>query len=247
MQIIVLTLFPEMFDPIINTSILKRAVEKKLVKIDLVDIRDYTKDKHKKVDDTPFGGGAGMVMAVQPVSDALLSQQGENKRVIYLSPRGKILDQGLLTELAKEEELILLCGHYEGMDQRVLDRFQIEEVSIGDYILTGGELPAMVLMDSLIRLLPGVLSGEESAEEESIYMGLLEYPHYTKPRSYEGMEVPEILFGGNHKVISLWKLEEALRLTKKRRPDLYEAFKNEREIGLTKEEKALLEKVDNED
>lgn len=247
MQIIVLTLFPEMFDPIINTSILKRAVEKKLVKIDLVDIRDYTKDKHKKVDDTPFGGGAGMVMAVQPVSDALLSQQGENKRVIYLSPRGKILDQELLTELAKEEELILLCGHYEGMDQRVLDRFQIEEVSIGDYILTGGELPAMVLMDSLIRLLPGVLSGEESAEEESIYMGLLEYPHYTKPRSYEGMEVPEILFGGNHKVISLWKLEEALRLTKKRRPDLYEAFKNEREIGLTKEEKALLEKVDNED
>ena len=186
-------------------------------------------------------------MAVQPVSDALLSQQGENKRVIYLSPRGKILDQELLTELAKEEELILLCGHYEGMDQRVLDRFQIEEVSIGDYILTGGELPAMVLMDSLIRLLPGVLSGEESAEEESIYMGLLEYPHYTKPRSYEGMEVPEILFGGNHKVISLWKLEEALRLTKKRRPDLYEAFKNEREIGLTKEEKALLEKVDNED
>ena len=183
-----------------------------------------------------------MVMMADPIFGALNSIDARGKKILYMSTRGNILDQTKIQQLAEEEELTILCGHYEGVDQRVLDHFDMEEVSIGDYILTGGELPAMVLIDTVARLIPGVLAGEDSATEESIYSGLLEYPQYTKPRSYEGMDVPEILVGGNHKLIYLWKFEQSLRLTRELRPDLFEDFvKNSKK--LTKDEHKVLEKV----
>ena len=212
MKINVLTLFPEMFTAVTG-SILGRACEKGIITFNFINIRDFSNDKHKKVDDYPFGGGPGMVMMADPIFGALNSIDARGKKILYMSPRGNILDQTKIQQLAEEEELTILCGHYEGVDQRVLDHFDMEEVSIGDYILTGGELPAMVLIDTVARLIPGVLAGEDSATEESIYSGLLEYPQYTKPRSYEGMDVPEILVGGNHKLIYLWKFEQSLRLT----------------------------------
>ena len=223
MKINVLTLFPEMFTAVTG-SILGRACEKGIITFNFINIRDFSNDKHKKVDDYPFGGGPGMVMMADPIFGALNSIDARGKKILYMSPRGNILDQTKIQQLAEEEELTILCGHYEGVDQRVLDHFDMEEVSIGDYILTGGELPAMVLIDTVARLIPGVLAGEDSATEESIYSGLLEYPQYTKPRSYEGMDVPEILVGGNHKLIYLWKFEQSLRLTREMRPDLFEEF-----------------------
>lgn len=241
MNIQVLTLFPEMFTAV-KSSILGKAEEKGLLSISLTNIRDYTVDKHNRADEYPFGGGAGMVMMADPVFRAMEAVDAEGKRAIYLSPRGRILDQPKIEELAKEEELILLCGHYEGVDQRILDYWNMEEISIGDYILTGGELPAMVLIDSVARMIPEVLKNAHSARDESIYSGLLEYPQYTKPRQYRGMEVPEVLVSGNHKLIGLWKLEQSLVLTKERRPDLFERFV-EKSGGLTKEEKRLLEKI----
>ena len=241
MKINVLTLFPEMFTAVTG-SILGRACEKGIITFNFINIRDFSNDKHKKVDDYPFGGGPGMVMMADPIFGALNSIDARGKKILYMSPRGNILDQTKIQQLAEEEELTILCGHYEGVDQRVLDHFDMEEVSIGDYILTGGELPAMVLIDTVARLIPGVLAGEDSATEESIYSGLLEYPQYTKPRSYEGMDVPEILVGGNHKLISLWKFEQSLRLTRELRPDLFEDFvKNSKK--LTKDEHKVLEKV----
>ena len=241
MKINVLTLFPEMFTAVTG-SILGRACEKGIITFNFINIRDFSNDKHKKVDDYPFGGGPGMVMMADPIFGALNSIDARGKKILYMSPRGNILDQTKIQQLAEEEELTILCGHYEGVDQRVLDHFDMEEVSIGDYILTGGELPAMVLIDTVARLIPGVLAGEDSATEESIYSGLLEYPQYTKPRSYEGMDVPEILVGGNHKLIYLWKFEQSLRLTRELRPDLFEDFvKNSKK--LTKDEHKLLEKV----
>lgn len=241
MQIDVLTLFPEMFAPV-RLSMLKKAQEKGLLKIRLIDIRDYSRDKHHKTDDTPFGGGNGMVMMADPISGAMEAVHAEKKRVLYMSPRGRILDRELIIELSKEEELVILCGHYEGVDQRALDLWHCEEVSIGDYVLTGGELPAMVLIDSVARLIPGVLANMDAAVEESVYSGLLEYPQYTQPRKFRDRDVPEVLLGGNHKSIALWRFEQALRLTKKLRPDLYDEFlKNHGD--LTKEQQKVMEKT----
>ena len=241
MKINVLTLFPEMFSAVTG-SILGKAAQKGLLEFNFINIRDFSNDKHSKADDYPFGGGPGMVMLADPIFGALNSIDAKGKKILYMSPRGQVLNQELITELSQEGELTILCGHYEGVDQRVLDYWEMEEVSIGDYVLTGGELAAMVLIDSVARLIPGVLAGEESAMEESIYSGLLEYPQYTKPRSYEGMDVPEVLVSGNHKLIHLWKFEKSLELTKKNRPDLFEAFvKNHGD--LTKDEQKVLEKV----
>lgn len=242
MKIDVLTLFPEMFTPVTESSILGRASEKNIIDIRLTDIRDFSKDKHNKADDYPFGGGGGMVMSVDPIFGAMESVKAENKKVIYMSPRGKILDGDKIKELSKLDEIVILCGHYEGVDQRVLDYWDAEEISIGDYVLTGGELPAMVLIDSVARLLPDVLGNENSALDESVYSGLLEHPQYTKPREYRGMRVPEVLVSGNHKLIALWKFRNALMLTKERRPDLFEAFVN-KEREFTKDEARILEEI----
>lgn len=241
MNIDILTLFPEMFTAV-TSSILGKAGEKGILDIRLTNIRDYSMDKHKKADDYPFGGGAGMVLLADPVFRAMEAVKAEGKRSLYMSPRGRILNQELIQQLAQEKELVILCGHYEGVDQRILDYWNMEEVSIGDYVLTGGELPAMVLIDSVARMIPDVLSSSHAALDESVYSGLLEYPQYTKPRNYRDMEVPEVLVSGNHKNIHLWKLEQSLRLTKQRRPDLFRKFLSKGE-SLTKEEKKLLEKI----
>lgn len=242
MKINVLTLFPEMFTAVTESSILGKAGEKGILDINLINIRDFSLDKHKKADDYPYGGGLGMVMLAQPIFDALKSIDAKGKKIMYMSPRGKILDQAKIEELAELDEMVILCGHYEGVDQRVIDYWGMEEVSIGDYILTGGELPAMVLIDSVSRFVPEVLGTKESATEESIYSGLLEHDQYTKPREYEGLEVPEVLFGGNHKLIHLWQLRSSLELTKERRPDLWEAYLA-KEKNLSKDEKKILEEI----
>lgn len=242
MKINVLTLFPEMFTAVTETSILGKAGDKGLLDINLINIRDFSKDKHHKADDTPFGGGPGMVMTAQPIFDALNSIDAQNKKAIYMSPRGSVLNQQKIEELVETDEVVILCGHYEGVDQRVLDHFNMEEISIGDYILTGGELPAMVLIDSVARFIPEVLGNHQSTSDESIYSGLLECNQYTKPRNYEGLDVPEVLTNGNHKLIHLWQYENALELTKERRPDLWQKYL-EKEKDLTKDEKKILEKV----
>lgn len=214
----ILTLFPEMFEGI-KQSIIGKAIEKELIEINLINIRDFSKDKHKKVDDTPYGGGAGMVMRPDVVYDAYESIKSNNAKVIYLSPKGKTLNQEKVKELAKENHIILLCGHYEGIDQRVLDEIVDEEISIGDYVLTGGEIPAMVLIDSVSRYVEGVITSE-SVEEESFSNGLLEYPQYTRPEIFLDKKVPEILLSGHHENIKKWREEQALKITKQNRPDL---------------------------
>lgn len=240
-----------MFTAVTESSILGRAGEKGILDINLINIRDFSTDKHNKADDYPFGGGVGMVMLPQPVFDALKSlEPGESekesetpkKKMIYMSPRGRILDREKIEELAEVEEMTILCGHYEGVDQRIIDEWDMEEISIGDYILTGGELAAMVLIDSISRFIPEVLGTKESATEESVYSGLLEYNQYTKPREYEGLAVPEVLLNGNHKLIHLWQYENSLRLTKERRPDLFAAYV-EKAKDLTKDEKKILEEI----
>ena len=218
MKFDVLTLFPEMFD-CLNQSIIGRSTEKELIDINLVNIRDFSKNKHKKVDDTPYGGGSGMVMMPDVVYRAFQSVESEKAKVIYMSPQGKTLDQKKVEDLAKQEHLIILCGHYEGIDQRVLDKIVDEEISIGDYVLTGGEIPAMVLIDSVSRYVKGVLN-EDSVKEESFSNGLLEYPQYTRPEVFEGDKVPEILLSGNHQNIEKWRREKSFEITKKKRPDL---------------------------
>ena len=218
MKFDVLTLFPEMFE-ILNQSIIGKAIEKDLIDINLINIRDFSKDKHKKVDDTPYGGGAGMIMKPDVVYDAYQSVKDANAKVIYMSPQGKPLNQKKVEELSKENHLIILCGHYEGIDQRVLDKIVDEEISIGDYVLTGGEIPAMVLIDSVSRYVEGVLK-EESVKEESFSNGLLEYPQYTRPEVFEGMKVPEVLLSGHHENIEKWRKEKSLEMTKKKRPDI---------------------------
>lgn len=238
MKINILTLFPEMFTPL-QESMLGRAREKGILDINLINIRDYTEDKHNRVDDTPFGGGAGMVMQVQPILSAYRENHLQGP-CLYMSPRGKILNGEMAESLSRQEEITILCGHYEGVDQRALDLLQAEEVTIGDYILTGGELPAMVLVDTVARFLDGVLAGEESVKEESVYSGLLEYPHYTKPREVEGLAVPEVLVSGNHEKIDLWRYEKSLEITKERRPDLFREYL-ESEPSLSKKEKKILE------
>lgn len=238
MKINILTLFPEMFTPL-QESMLGRAREKGILDINLINIRDYTEDKHNRVDDTPFGGGAGMVMQVQPILSAYRENHLQGS-CLYMSPRGKMLNGEMAESLSRQEEITILCGHYEGVDQRALDLLQAEEVTIGDYILTGGELPAMVLVDTVARFLDGVLAGEESVKEESVYSGLLEYPHYTKPREVEGLAVPEVLVSGNHEKIDLWRYEKSLEITKERRPDLFREYV-ESEPSLSKKEKKILE------
>lgn len=218
MKFNVLTLFPEMFSAL-NESIIGRGKEKRLIDINLINIRDFSKNKHKKVDDTPYGGGAGMVMEPTVVYDAYCSVKEQNAKVIYMSPQGKTLNQQLVQDLAKEENIILLCGHYEGIDQRVLDEIVDEEISIGDYVLTGGELPAMVLIDSVSRYVKGVLK-EESVQEESFTNGLLEYPQYTRPEIFLGKRVPEVLLSGHHENIKEWRRKQSLINTYLKRPDL---------------------------
>ena len=218
MKFDVLTLFPEMFKSL-DESIIGRAVEKGLIEINLINIRDFSKNKHKKVDDTPYGGGAGMVLMPDVVYDAYSSVKEDNAKVIYLSPQGKVLNQNKVKELSKENHLILLCGHYEGIDQRVLDEIVDEEISIGDYVLTGGELPAMVLIDSVSRYVEGVLS-EDSTKEESFSNNLLEYPQYTRPEEFKGKKVPEVLLSGHHENIKKWREQKSLEITKQKRPDL---------------------------
>lgn len=225
MRIDVLSLFPEMFEPI-KQSILKRAVDAGKIEINVINIRDYSKDKHKKCDDYTFGGGPGMLMMPQPIYDAITSIDGyKSAHKIYLSPKGETFCQQKSKELAKFEHIILLCGHYEGVDQRIIDLLIDEEISIGDYVLTGGELPAMVLIDSVSRLIGGVLGGIESAEIESFENNLLEYPQYTKPREFMGLSVPEILLSGDHKKIDEWRREQSELITKQKRPDLFKNYK----------------------
>ena len=242
MKITILTIFPEMFAPL-HLSMLGRAEKAGLLDIREVDIRSYSKNKHHNTDDAPYGGGAGMVMLAQPIVDAMRDVQGEHfaGRRIYLSPRGKTLTQAKVEELAKEEELILLCGHYEGVDQRALDLCIDEEISIGDYILTGGELGAMVLVDSVARLVPGVLGCEESAQTESFSSGLLEHPQYTRPREFEGMTVPEPLLNGNHAHIQDWQLSESLYITLRRRPEMAKKFLAGRK--LTRHQRKVIDAV----
>lgn len=266
MTIDILTIFPEMFDSFLNTSIIGRAREKGLITIEATDIRPFSASKHKNTDDYPFGGGAGMLMMAQPIADAIKAvcakrdiacrdntafpavsmeksgmdheREGENqkKRVrrIYMSPRGVPLTQKLAQELSKDDELILLCGHYEGVDQRVLDKYIDMEISIGDYVLTGGEMAAMVVADCVARLIPGVLGSDESSQDESFSdEGLLEYPQYTRPRVFEGMEVPQVLLDGNHAKINEWRRMKAIETTLERRPELIE------KANLTEKEKKV--------
>ncbi len=237
MKFDVLTLFPEMFMSL-KQSIIGKAEEKQLININLINIRDFSKDKHKKVDDTPYGGGAGMVMKADVVYDAYKSIQSEDAKVIYLSPQGKVLNQKKVEELSKEKHLILLCGHYEGIDQRVLDKIVDEEISIGDYVLTGGELPAMVLIDSVSRYIDGVLN-KESISEESFSQGILEYPQYTRPEIFEDERVPEILISGHHENINKWRRCEALKNTYFKRPELLES------VELSDEDLKYIKKIKN--
>lgn len=230
----ILTLFPEMVLQGLNTSIIGRACEKGLLSIEAINIRDYTKDKHKKVDDYPYGGGAGMLMQAQPVYDAYLHvvenmKTRQRPRVIYVTPQGKVFHQAMAREFAMEQDLIFLCGHYEGIDERVLEEIVTDYVSIGDYVLTGGELPAMVMIDSISRMVPGVLSNQESGETESFSGNLLEYPQYSRPEEWKGKKVPEVLLSGHHKKIEEWRLEQSIERTRQRRPDLYEKYKKEQE------------------
>lgn len=218
MRIDILTLFPEMFAPL-KESIIKRAVEEGKIEINVVNIRDFSNPPHFKCDDEPFGGGAGMVMMCEPLFRAIESVKNENSKIVYMSPRGKVFNQTMAKEMSNIEHLIMICGHYEGIDQRVIDYFNIEELSIGDYVLTGGELPAMVVADSIIRLIPGVIR-EESTLDESFSDNLLEYNQYTRPAVFRDMAVPEVLLSGHHKNIEIWRKEESIKITKKNRPDL---------------------------
>lgn len=227
MKFYVMTLFPEMIKNMVGESIIGRAIGKGLIEVETLNIRDYTKNKHKKVDDYPYSGGAGMLMQVEPIHlchKAICEKHGKKIRTVYLTPQGRVFNQGLAEELAGEENLVFLCGHYEGVDERALELTCTDFVSIGDYVLTGGELPAMILIDAISRLIPGVLGNEASSEGESFADGLLEQPQYTRPEIYEGLRVPEILLSGHRAKIEEWKLKEAIQRTKERRPDLYEAY-----------------------
>ncbi|OON95282.1 MAG: tRNA (guanosine(37)-N1)-methyltransferase TrmD [Epulopiscium sp. Nele67-Bin005] len=240
MKITVMTLFPEMIEQSINHSIMGRAIQNEIVQIEAVNIRDYTLNKHKKVDDYPFGGGAGMLMMPEPIYlcyEAICKKSGGSPRVIYMTPQGKPWKQSMATEFAKEQEIVLLCGHYEGIDQRVIDEIVTDEISIGDYVLTGGELASLVVIDSIIRLIPGVIGKQESFEDESFSDGLLEYPQYTKPRIYHDMEVPEVLLSGHHKNIENFRRQKSLENTYNKRPELLE------NIEFTKADKKWLREI----
>ena len=222
----VLTLFPDMVENYFNFSILKRAVDAGIISVNTVNPRDYTQNKHKKVDDTPYGGGAGMVLMPQPYVDAYESiERLENSTTIMLSPQGKPLNDSIVNDLAKYDQIVMLCGHYEGFDERIREIIKPQEISLGDFVLTGGELPALCLIDAISRKIDGTLGKIESADEYSFSNGLLEYPHYTKPREYRGLKVPDVLLNGNHKEINEFRLQKSLERTKTKRPDLYEKFK----------------------
>lgn len=228
----ILTLFPKMVMDGLNTSIIGRAIDAGLLEINAVNIRDYSTNKHMKVDDYPYGGGAGLVMQPEPVYRAykdLTKNMKKKPRVVYLTPQGTTFHQEMAKELVKEEELVFLCGHYEGIDERVLEEIVTDYVSIGDYVLTGGELPAMVMIDSISRLVPGVLHNDDSAGDESFENGLLEYPQYTRPPVFLDKEVPEVLLSGHHENIRKWRHEQSVKRTKERRPDLWEAYEKEME------------------
>lgn len=235
MKFDVLTLFPEMFEPL-KQSIIKRATESEIININLVNIRDFSENKHNKVDDTPYGGGAGMLMKPDVVDRAYESVKSERSKVIYLSPQGRTLNQKIVKELSKEDHLILLCGHYEGIDQRVIDKIVDDEISIGDYVLTGGEIPAMVLIDSVSRYVDGVISNE-STDEESFSNGCLEYPQYTRPEVFDGVRVPEVLISGHHENIRNWRRLKSLENTFRKRPDMLE------NIVLTDKEKDYIQSL----
>lgn len=240
MDIDILTLFPEMFSGPFDSSIIKRARDKGLLSVELINIRDFSQNKHHTVDDTPYGGGAGMLMGAEPIFEAadwIRSRRGSVGRFIYLSPAGTPLRQDVVRRLASEQHLVLLCGHYEGIDERVREALVTDEISIGDYVLTGGELPAMVLVDAVSRFIPGVLGEALSAEDDSFSGGLLEYPHYTRPRVYRGMEVPEVLLNGHHEQIRLWRRRQSLLRTLERRPELLAT------ADLTDEDRVILKQV----
>ncbi|MDR3264260.1 MAG: tRNA (guanosine(37)-N1)-methyltransferase TrmD [Clostridiales bacterium] len=231
----VLTIFTEQFE-LLKSSVIGKALKEKVFEVAVHDIRDYSLNKHKKCDDAPFGGGAGMVMTPQPIHDAILAVDSEHAcRRIYMSPRGRVLDHETVKRLAEEERILILCGNYEGIDQRVIDLDIDEEISIGDYVLTGGELPALVLINAVSRYIPGVLGSMESLNEESFTDGLLEYPHYTRPQSFEGLSVPEVLVNGNHKEINKFRAERMIEITRKNRKDLYRKYLRKLKINEKKE------------
>jgi tRNA (guanine37-N1)-methyltransferase len=239
----ILTLFPEMVLNGLHTSIIGRAAEKGLLSIEAIDIREYSTDKHRHVDDYPYGGGAGMVMQPMPICDAyddLCEKIGKKPRVIYMTPQGRVFNQKIAEELAQEEDLVFLCGHYEGIDERALELIATDYLSIGDYVLTGGELPAMVMIDCISRLIPGVLNNDTSAEFESFHDNLLEYPQYTRPEEYRGLQVPEVLLSGHHKNIDAWRREQSIKRTLERRPDLLSG------AALSKKESEYLKKLEKE-
>lgn len=240
MKINIMTLFPEMCEAVLSESIIGRARENGFVEIECVNIRDYTTDKHNRVDDAPYGGGMGMLMQVQPIDDcykAICEKSGKKSRLIYMSPCGEVLTQEKVKELASLDEITLLCGHYEGIDRRVIDSLVDEEISVGDYVLTGGELPALILADAVSRMLPGVLPNDEAKELESHYNGLLEYPQYTRPYEWNGMKVPDVLISGHHGNIEKWRREQSLLMTAKYRPDML------RKADLSESDKKFLEGI----
>ena len=241
MKINIMTLFPEMCESVLSESIIGRAREKGYVEINCINIRDYTLDKHRRVDDAPYGGGMGMLMQTQPIHDCYkaICEKSENKNhLIYMSPCGEVLTQKKVKELATMDEITILCGHYEGIDQRVIDTLVDEQISIGDYVLTGGELPALVLADSISRMLEGVLPNDEAKELESHYNGLLEYPQYTRPYEWNGLKVPDVLISGHHGNVDKWRREQSLIMTAKHRPDMLE------KADITEKEKAFLENLE---
>ncbi|MCQ2472145.1 MAG: tRNA (guanosine(37)-N1)-methyltransferase TrmD [Clostridia bacterium] len=243
MRIDILTLFPDMCNSVLGESIIGRARENGCVEINSINIRDYTLDKHNRVDDAPYGGGTGMIMQTQPIYDcfkSLCEALGKKPKLIYMSPQGKVLDQQKVKELAKEENIAILCGHYEGVDQRIIDEIVDEEISIGDYVLTGGELPALILADSISRMLPGVLANDDAFQQESHYSSLLEYPQYTRPVEWHGEQVPQVLLSGHHANIEKWRREQSLKRTYERRPDMLES------ADLDKNDKKYLESLKSE-
>jgi len=222
-KIQILTIFPDVCRSVFNESILKRACEKNLATLDAVDLRRWTSDRHRTVDDAPYGGGPGMVMKIEPIDQALSEIRCPDSKVILMSPQGRPFSDQVARELALETDLIFLCGHYEGIDQRVADHLVDDEISIGDYVLTSGVLPALVITDAIVRLIPGVLGDQQSAEQDSFAEGILDHPHYTRPAEYNGWKVPDVLLSGNHKAIAEWRKETALTTTRKRRPDLIQS------------------------